>query len=211
MFRIFGTATVKETGEGVPNLVVAAYDTDEAQLDLDRLRTTTVEGGWGDRIGSVLTDTGGRFELSFDKADFQQGDQEARPDLLVMVYAPEDSQSATEPSPLTPRERLLHVSRVPRQDAGRTKPTPSGCSGNSWSTSRSRPTMSEQHRTQPSMWPPFEGLGFRGRCQAAAAAETQTGCREGVGSHQEGGREVQGPLRRPQGGSGAGPALRGPA
>ncbi len=96
MFRIFGTVTVKETGVGVPNLVVAAYDIDQAELDLDLLRSPTRQEIWGDRPGSVLTDKGGRFELTYDRADFQGGDQEARPDLLVLVIAPEDSTSATE-------------------------------------------------------------------------------------------------------------------
>ncbi len=119
MFKIFGNITVKETEEGIPNLVVAAFDTDQEQFDLDHLRAGTSEGALADRIGSVLTDANGHFELTFEKADFQLSDQEQRPDLMLVVFAPEDSRSANEPSPLTPQERVLHVSRVPRQDAGR--------------------------------------------------------------------------------------------
>jgi hypothetical protein len=103
MFRIFGTVTIKETGERVPNLVVAAFETDGPEFDLDRLAATTGKT-WADRIGSVLTDTNGRFELEFETAEFQR-DQEARPDLVILVLAPEDSRSVKEPSPLTPRER----------------------------------------------------------------------------------------------------------
>ena len=121
MFRSFGNITVKETGEGIPNLVVAVFDTDQVQLDLDHVGAPTSEGGRADRIGSVLTDANGRFELTFEKADFQLSDQEERPDLMLVVFAPEDSRSANEPSPLAPQERVLHVSRVPRQDAGRTE------------------------------------------------------------------------------------------
>ncbi|QEA39099.1 hypothetical protein FGL86_08455 [Pistricoccus aurantiacus] len=122
MFRIFGNIRVKETGEAIPGLVVVVFDVDPTQFDPNHLVVRDLpEGVRADRLGSVLTDAGGHFELTFEQADFQLSDQEERPDLMLVVFAPEDSRSANEPSPVTPQERVLHVSRVPRQDAGRTE------------------------------------------------------------------------------------------
>ncbi len=117
-FRIHGRVTVKESGEAVRDIVVAVFDADTAQPQPDA-EADAPEGM--DRLGSVLTDADGRFELVVEPADFRRGDQETRPDLVVTVYAPEDSRAPGDPSPLPPQQRILHVSRVPRADAGRTE------------------------------------------------------------------------------------------
>ena len=126
MNRVFGRVLVKETGVGIPDLVVALSDYDPGQqLTLTHLDWTALESAWldglGDRIGSVLTDTNGNFEFKFEDEAFQLGDQESRPDLLLIVVAPEDSQSADQPVPLPPQQRILHFSNIPRQDAGLTE------------------------------------------------------------------------------------------
>ena len=73
----------------------------------------------GDRIGSKITDTNGYFEFKFEDDEFQSDDQEVRPDLILIVFAPEDSQSVELPIPLPPQQRILHYSSLPRQNAGK--------------------------------------------------------------------------------------------
>jgi hypothetical protein len=126
MNRVFGRVLVKETGTGIPDLVIALFDRDpDQQLALTHLDWATLTSAWmdglGDRIGSILTDVNGNFEFKFEDEAFQLGDQESRPDLLLIVFAPEDSQSAEQPVPLPPQQRILHFSNIPRQDAGRTE------------------------------------------------------------------------------------------
>ena len=118
MFEISGRITVKETGQASPNLVVAIFDADPAAISIAAVDTAVLESATIERIGSVLTDVQGRFQIKYEAQDFARADQEKRPDVMVAVFAPEDSR-AEDPRPLPPRERLLHLSLSPRQDAGR--------------------------------------------------------------------------------------------
>lgn len=149
MFEVSGRITVKETGHPVANLVVAIFDGEPTKTLSTGTQTSVVPptlplpapsnatliatpvatppvaptvpelGDSLERIGSVLTDAEGRFRIAYEVEDFQRGDPEKRPDLMVAVLAPEDSHAPGNPRPLPFRDRLLHVSLVPRQDAGR--------------------------------------------------------------------------------------------
>ncbi|MGL5081930.1 MAG: hypothetical protein ACRC8A_10635 [Microcoleaceae cyanobacterium] len=74
----------------------------------------------GERLGSVLTDVNGRFELAFEDSDFEQRELIKRPDLVLLVMAPEDTQpkkpfNIPEPS----AERILHYSYDPVVNSGK--------------------------------------------------------------------------------------------
>src|SRR5258707_402304 len=122
MQRIHGYVLVKETNSGVPNLVVAAFDSDVAIRDLvtDHPRTNVFTPQFmdklGKRIGSVLTESDGRFNLNREELHFEG--VESRPDLLLIVFAPEDILDAKRPFVLPPEQRILYISSVPRADAG---------------------------------------------------------------------------------------------
>jgi hypothetical protein len=122
MNKIIGKVLVKETGVGVPNLLIVVFDIDPTSTSgLPAIGTAVVQGAIGNRIGSVLTDAGGSFELTFESDLFAPGDPERRPDLVLGAFAPEDSQGPDNPTPLPPQQRLLVFSNVPRRDAGRTE------------------------------------------------------------------------------------------
>jgi hypothetical protein len=135
MFRIYGRVLVKETDWGVPNLVVAAFDEDAAAPThgvenpvpfalsvgaaaiptgaLDRL---------GDRLGSVLTDANGNFEIVFEDDAFlpeptKTGGRYPKPDLVLAVFSPEEPGANRFSAPA--EQRILCLSRFPRTDAGR--------------------------------------------------------------------------------------------
>src|SRR5262245_13817132 len=93
MNTIRGKVVVKESGDGVPDLVVVAYDVDPASdPDEDAAALASSSGLVGDRIGSVLTDEDGAFELDYGDDAFRVGDaDERRPDILLTVLAPEDA------------------------------------------------------------------------------------------------------------------------
>lgn len=115
--------------EPVPDVLVVAYDLDEQRLQ--QLRATTgpdaasqlPQGFWdmlqSDRLGSVLTDDRGRFELAFEDELFRRRDAGApRPDLMLFVMAPED----TRPDSFVaqePWQRIVHFSHAVRSGAGR--------------------------------------------------------------------------------------------
>jgi hypothetical protein len=116
MRQIFGYVLAKETNQGVPNLVVTAYDSGGAVDSLrNRARTAEVMSKLGKRIGSVLTDDG-KFLLSSEDLEFPGN--EPRPDLVVAVFAPEDIYDAKIPYPHPPEERILYMSLMARDDAG---------------------------------------------------------------------------------------------
>jgi hypothetical protein len=93
MFRIYGRVLVKESNAGIPNLVVAAIDQDvprpnpgdgphpsggnvpviEAATVPAEIPPLGVLDRLGDRLGSVLTDANGNFEISFDDNSFLAG------------------------------------------------------------------------------------------------------------------------------------------
>ncbi|MDD2716164.1 MAG: hypothetical protein PHW04_09735 [Candidatus Wallbacteria bacterium] len=123
MKKIYGRVLVKESNAGIPNLVIAAYDSDRttqgiASISSLNLRESMPEslGHLGKRIGSVLTNQDGVFAFSSDELDFSGN--ETRPDLLIVVFAPEDIRDVKRPYPLPPEQRILYISSIPRNDAG---------------------------------------------------------------------------------------------
>ena len=85
----------------------------------------------GERIGSTLTDSHGRFEFRYEPSDFRRGDeQNRRLDLVLVAFAPEDSlvwpsgdaedpSQTVLPSAAGPLSRILHLSFLGRGNAGR--------------------------------------------------------------------------------------------
>src|SRR5205823_1586871 len=117
----------------VPDLLVVVYDIDPGTSTVQEAGGSTIgttaptadllqRDISGDRLGSALTDQRGAFELTYEDEDYGDEDDEPgvpeeearRPDLLLMVLAPEDA-SATGSS------SVLHSSAAVRQNAGRTE------------------------------------------------------------------------------------------
>ncbi|MBK7937971.1 MAG: hypothetical protein IPJ82_13160 [Lewinellaceae bacterium] len=132
MYKINGKVLVKETGAGIPNLQVVVYDLDvispntpQGEQELFSAAHPPAEYFWqtlpGNRLGSVLTDLNGQFELTFEDKDFLQNEQIQRPDLILFVLAPEDTYQQDfngMPVPQSPPARVLHYSYDPVTNAG---------------------------------------------------------------------------------------------
>jgi len=116
MNRAYGKVLVRESGLGLPDLVVALFDVDvgaSAQNPQPNAPNTILR-----RIGSVLTNRDGEFEITFENAEFNVGDSEVRPDLVLQVFAPEDVVDPNTHSSAPPDQRVLIRSSIPREDAG---------------------------------------------------------------------------------------------
>lgn len=128
MFKVSGSVAVLESGVGVANLQVVIYDLDDpkgaAEQGRDSFELSNVDDIWramqGDRLGSVLSDKRGNFELAFEIADFAPSERRPRPELLLLLLAPADA-GADHPFARPVLERLLYVTRDVRFDAGRTE------------------------------------------------------------------------------------------
>ena len=121
MKQLSGYVLARKTNVGIPNLLVAAFDSrDVASLDAavaeERRPGAALMQRLGRRLGSVLTDDQGRFAIDREDLEFQGN--EARPNLILAVFAPEDVRSADNPVPAPPEDRLLFLSQVARADAG---------------------------------------------------------------------------------------------
>lgn len=91
------------SGDDPVDSLVAAYPEARTWLEVP-----------GDRIGSVLTDRSGRFELEYDDKAFRvRNAKEKRPDLVIFVLGPEHATRRTVAS------RLLHYNMILRVNAGR--------------------------------------------------------------------------------------------
>lgn len=121
MNRISGRVVLKESGAGVPDVLVVIYDLDPGTKTEESIASTaslavppeSLSGG--DRLGSVLTARDGSFELSYEDSEFQiRNSNERRPDLVLQVLGPEEPGQAVE-------ARVLYVSRTVRQNAGKTE------------------------------------------------------------------------------------------
>ncbi len=128
--QISGKVILKETKSGNPvalgiqNALVVLYDVDpetRPEEILVNLTTTSAAinnarsglGGLGDRIGSVLTGADGSFSLSYEDSEFRiRNEGEKRPDLLLLVFAPEATGK-------TLNDLILFASPEIRQNAGR--------------------------------------------------------------------------------------------
>jgi hypothetical protein len=129
MNTITGRVTIKESGVGIPDLLVVVFDVDP---NTQPEEVKPVPGPTptpppappiaqpaafpqGDRLGSVLTDANGAFTITYADEEFRvRNSDEKRPDLLLMVFAPEE---AGQDGNLRP----LFVSPAIRQNAGRTE------------------------------------------------------------------------------------------
>lgn len=123
-FKITGVIRHHEMLQGLSELLVIALDVEfpvgqknEKANDIDHFLRY-------DRLGSVLTDQEGRFELQFDWADFRVTDDEPRPDIMLVVMAPEVAQERPWTANFTNQlsidpNNVLHVSPPFRLKAGR--------------------------------------------------------------------------------------------
>jgi hypothetical protein len=119
MKKLTGYVLVQETGFGVPNLVVAAYNSQKSVrtgiAGYENKQSFSIDD-LGMRLGSVITDGDGRFVVSSEDLEFEGN--ESRPDLSIVVFAPEDVQAMDRPYPLPPEQRILYISAAPISDAG---------------------------------------------------------------------------------------------
>ena len=115
MNRVNGKIVVAESGAGIPDLLVSAYDVDG---DLFPSAVADDSGeAWKksikSRLGSGLTTTDGTFALEYEDSAFQvsdhNSDRKRRPDLILTVAAPEEAGKAY--------DNILHVSRDVRRNA----------------------------------------------------------------------------------------------
>jgi hypothetical protein len=116
MSRISGLVLARESGSGVPNLVVAAYDAiDKGPNEGKKYSAAQLFAEAGRPIASVLTDNSGRFQ--FPPRDFKFQGNELRPNVIIAVFAPEDV-DPQQPVPKPAMERILYISTSPRQNVG---------------------------------------------------------------------------------------------
>jgi hypothetical protein len=117
---ISGRVVLKETGVGLPDLLIVIHDLDPGSPPEDTQvspegRDRARHYGLGDRLGSRLTDKAGNFHFSFEDDEFQiRNAKERRPDLQLVVLAPEEPGA-------DPQSRVLYSSSDIRMDAGRTE------------------------------------------------------------------------------------------
>lgn len=135
---VSGKVILKETGIGIPDLLVVIYDLDpgtkpdefirglfnpvpegtavpaEANVIIGGGKVPTNSLGFlGDRIGSVLTGQDGTFSISYYNQEFQiLNETEKRPDLFLLILGPEEPNQSIQ-------HNLLYYSSEIRQNAGR--------------------------------------------------------------------------------------------
>lgn len=132
---VAGKILHKETGDPLPDLLVEMFDVDDwPDPEVQRVtvaNTAAEAGGHGAeangaagpaveklyaspsaRVGSGLTDASGAFRLELSPRDFNlRGTEEQRPDLVLVVLAPEEPGVALE-------KRVLYMSGGVRWNAG---------------------------------------------------------------------------------------------
>lgn len=129
MNKISGKVLHQESRLGISNLVVVVYDFDpESSGTLEEAfgaptNTTTNPGQqaaafWnlfpGDRLGSVISDGMGGFELEFEDDAFRlRNQQEIRPDLFLMVLSPDNALNNA-----SPLDQIVYRTTVPIFNAG---------------------------------------------------------------------------------------------
>jgi hypothetical protein len=126
MNNVSGRILVKESNLGIPNLLIEIFDLDPGTKPEDLVSAFAADGTGSppviartslanllsDRIGSILTDARGGFTLDYEDNEFRRRNPtEIRPDLLLLVRAPEDMEGPG-------RDGILHVSSDIRQGAG---------------------------------------------------------------------------------------------
>ena len=137
---ISGKVTLKETGIGIPDILVVIYDLDPTAKPEEFIKSLVnpnpatdgsaneeevkaITGGGkppmntlgflGDRIGSILTAQDGSFKISYNDQEFQiLNEEEKRPDIFLMLLGPEEAGMSLE-------KNILYYSPEIRQNAGR--------------------------------------------------------------------------------------------
>lgn len=120
MFKIQGKILVKETGIGIPGLVVHAYDRDTPQPTKQKLSAELLfdRQGGADCLGSVITSQDGSFSILFVQEDFNiSSGTDIRPEIYLVVSRPEDEDE----KPASLVEIMLYYTRPARLKAGRTE------------------------------------------------------------------------------------------
>lgn len=121
MNNISGKILLKETNVGVPDLLVSIFDLDpgtrpeEVIASIGNPNAPIATNGQGlpvDCLGSVLTLADGSFALTYEDEEFRIRNQEKRPDLFLLVLAPEEAGKDL-------KSRILFMSTQIRQNAGR--------------------------------------------------------------------------------------------
>jgi len=108
---ISGRVILKESGVGIPNLLVALFSA-VATIPAPPGAPPSIGVFQPNvRLGSVLTGDDGSFTLTYEDASFQSGAQSNRPSVQLEVLAPE------EPG-ISPDALLLYSSVIVRQHAG---------------------------------------------------------------------------------------------
>lgn len=122
MFEVTGKVQLAESGLGIRDLVVVAFDADAAAPLASNARPPdgiVFMGRYaGNRLGSVMTESGGQFKLAFEPPDFAAADAEGRPDLLLVVLSPERTVDGS-PDAVPMEQRVLFTHVIPAANAGR--------------------------------------------------------------------------------------------
>jgi hypothetical protein len=128
--KIFGRVITEKSRQPVSNILVAIFDLD-AKSRAESEPGLAAEGDFlvpdaafpdevldslgrlGDRLGSVITDQNGAFELEYEDAEFRVANAvEQRPDLFLILLAPESPKASA-------KDLLLFSSQEVRRNAGK--------------------------------------------------------------------------------------------
>ncbi|MFK7785417.1 MAG: hypothetical protein AB8B56_09890 [Crocinitomicaceae bacterium] len=126
IYELEGVVKSFSTRKGIEDLVIVVLDLDSGSTQKESAYQGTDDFDHllvYDRLGSVLTNASGQFSLKFTNKDFQIGDRELRPDILLVVFAPEISGTIPSSGEMTNRlsfgKNILHVSAPIRLAAGK--------------------------------------------------------------------------------------------
>ena len=127
-FTFSGVVIHKESGMGIPNLLVELLDMDppndpefsavnrpNGDLSGRILDAVAPADDIWDRLGSAVTNANGAFTINFNVADMNlHGETEKKPDIMLRVLAPDEPH-------FTETDRILHFSEYVRRNAAGTE------------------------------------------------------------------------------------------
>ncbi|SEF63000.1 hypothetical protein [Nitrosomonas ureae] len=99
--------------QGIGGLLVTVYHVTKAVEGVRASAATSLNGSL--RLGSVVTDSGGGFALSYERDEIPMlaaGKTRPRPNLLITISAPDDEKGDS-------ADKVIFTSNPPRLDAGR--------------------------------------------------------------------------------------------
>ncbi len=105
---------IAKNGAGLKNLLVLFYDTDRKLTIPKNLKKNILEfleEKGSERLGSTYSKSDGSFEFNYDYKDFAPQKEEKRPDIIVVVLAPEEKEREL-------KDRVLYVSDYPLLNGG---------------------------------------------------------------------------------------------